>query len=96
MMRWNPYEKVLNVSNVGSLQLLWSYNTGYSVESSPAVENGLVYVGSDDRNVYALNARTGALLWSYPTGDGVGYSSAQNINTMQARADQGDFIMYSS
>ena len=32
--------------------------------------NGVVYVGSDDDNVYALNASTGAQLWSYPTGDG--------------------------
>ena len=28
--------------------------------SSPAVANGVVYVGSDDINVYALNAATGA------------------------------------
>ena len=36
--------------------------------SSPAVANGVVYVGSDDGNVYALNATTGAKLWSYTTG----------------------------
>ena len=36
--------------------------------SSLAVANGVVYVGSDDNNVYALNAKTSALLWSYPTG----------------------------
>ncbi len=34
------------------------------VYSSPAVANGVVYVGSDDDNVYALNASTGALLWN--------------------------------
>ena len=39
------------------------------MESSPAVANGVVYVGSDDGNVYALNASTGAKLWSYATGD---------------------------
>ena len=27
----------------------------------------MVYVGSDDNNVYALNAATGAELWSYMT-----------------------------
>jgi eukaryotic-like serine/threonine-protein kinase len=31
-----------------------------AVFSSPAVVNGVVYVGSDDHNVYALNATTGA------------------------------------
>jgi outer membrane protein assembly factor BamB len=28
----------------------------------------VVYVGSGDRNLYALNASTGAKLWSYATG----------------------------
>jgi hypothetical protein len=33
---------------------------------TPAVANGVVYVGSYDGSVYALNANTGAKLWSYP------------------------------
>ena len=41
--------------------------------SSPAVANGVVYVGSDDGNLYALNASTGAKLWSYATGDGCAF-----------------------
>ena len=58
---------------------LWSYATGNSVQSSPAVANGVVYVGSNDDNVYALNASTGALLWSYTTGGRV-YSSPAVAN----------------
>ena len=54
-------------------------HTGNYVDSSPAVANGVVYVGSDDRNVYALNASTGAKLWSYTTGDIV-YSSPAVAN----------------
>jgi len=38
------------------------------VDSSPAVANGVVYVGSEDHNVYALDARTGAKRWVYTTG----------------------------
>ncbi len=67
MKRWNPCEKVLNVKNVGKLGLEWSYTTGDGVGSSPAVANGVVYVGSDDNNLYALNAKTGKKLWSYTT-----------------------------
>ena len=48
---------------------------GY-VESSPTVTNGVVYVGSWDYNVYALNASTGAMQWNYTTGDGVAYLPA--------------------
>jgi hypothetical protein len=49
------------------------------VFSSPAVANGVVYVGSDDSNVYALNATTGAKLWGFTTGYWV-YSSPAVAN----------------
>ena len=52
----------------------WSYATGNYVLSSPAVVGGMVYVGSDDGNVYCLNGSTGTLVWSYITGGAV-YSS---------------------
>ena len=35
-----------------------------------------MYVGSDDNNLYALNASTGALLWKYATGGNVSSSPA--------------------
>ena len=37
--------------------------------STPTVANGLVYVGSADFKVYALNASTGSKVWSFTTGD---------------------------
>jgi hypothetical protein len=49
------------------------------VVSSPAVANGVVYFGDDINNVYALNASTGAKLWSYTTGYFV-YSSPAVAN----------------
>ena len=64
--RFNPCEKVLNVHNVEGLSLKWSYTTGGGVVGAA---NGVVYVGSNDHNQYALNASTGAPLWSYATGD---------------------------
>jgi glucose dehydrogenase len=62
MQRWNPYETVLGVNNVGSLVRKWSYATGVEVDSLPTVANGVVYVGSADNKLHALNATTGALL----------------------------------
>jgi len=62
--RLNPYENVLNPKNVVNLDVKWSYDTGNVVYySSPAVVNGVVYVGS--YYLYALNAHTGAKLWNY-------------------------------
>ena len=44
--------------------------------SSPTVANGIVYIGSGDQNVYALDAGTGALRWTFATGDVVHASPA--------------------
>src|ERR1700691_3556891 len=68
--RWNPYENQLGTSNANELRLDWSYATANMVSSSPAVADGVVYVGSNDGNVYALDAKTGANLWSFTTGGG--------------------------
>ncbi len=64
----NPYERILNPTTVGGLKKQWAYNTGSSVTSSPAVVGGVVYVGSDDGYMYALDAATGAKQWAYWTG----------------------------
>jgi len=55
-------------------QLNLSYANRGAVYSSPTVTNGIVYVGSYDHNVYALNATTGAKVWNYSTKSHV-YSS---------------------
>ncbi len=47
-----------------------------SVQSSPAVADGKVYVGSREGKVYALDASTGAFIWSYTTGNEVQSSPA--------------------
>ena len=57
------------------LQLMWRYKTEDAVDSSPAVVDGYVYVGSNDDHVYCLTD-TGELVWRYKTGDDVWSSPA--------------------
>ena len=57
------------------LELLWKCKTGGYVHSSPAVSEGVVFVGSDDDYVYALDADTGAVKWKYKTGGYIWSSS---------------------
>jgi len=81
MKRWNPCEKVLKVNNVGELNLIWSYTMDGHVSSSPAVVNEVVYVGVGGNvwgNLYALNACTGALLWSFATNGEVSSPAVAN------------------
>ena len=50
--------------------LLWQYSTGNPGELvivSPTVADGVVYAGSDENLVYALDAETGEVLWKFET-----------------------------
>jgi len=69
---------------------VWNYTTGSYVDSSPAVANGTVYVGSDDNNVYALNAATGAKLWNYATGSAVFSSPAVSNMVVYVGSNDGN------
>jgi outer membrane protein assembly factor BamB len=63
----NPYENVLGAGNVAGLHVHWSLLTGSVVRTSPAVASGKVYVPCANA-LCALDADSGALDWSYPTG----------------------------
>ena len=41
-------------------QTLWTFTVANAVKTSPAVVDGIVYFGSDDGYVYALNAANGS------------------------------------
>jgi len=68
---FNPYENVLNASNASNLRLAWSFAARAGLLAPPSVAKGVVYVGSIDHNVYALDAATGTKLWNFTTGDEV-------------------------
>ncbi len=74
--RNNPYEHIISPSNASRLSKQWSHQTGLFIRSSPVVANGLVYVGSDDHSLYALDASTGQKRWSFQTSDTIKSSPA--------------------
>jgi outer membrane protein assembly factor BamB len=86
---YNATESTIGVGNVGSLVEKWTATTGGAVYSSPAVVNGVLYVGSYDNKLYAFDAngkancsgtpKTCAPLWTAPTG-GLVYSSPAVAN----------------
>ena len=77
--------------------LLWTVDTDNAVMSSPTVVDGTVYVGSNDSNLYALDAETGDREWAFQTGamvessptvvDGTVYvgSNDSNLYALDAR-----------
>jgi eukaryotic-like serine/threonine-protein kinase len=45
----------------------WTFHTHGEVISSPAIVKGVVYVGSNDGNLYAIDQQTGSEKWNFPT-----------------------------
>ena len=50
---------------------LWSFACEDEVRGTPAVSQGVVFIGCYDNNLYALNASDGKFLWKYATEGGV-------------------------
>ena len=74
--------------------LKWSFPTGATVFSSPAVgADDTVFVGSTDSNVYALNGATGAKKWSFAAGTYVSSSPAIGADGT-VYIGSGDFNVY--
>ena len=64
--RYYPNSQI-NRANVARLRPAWIFQTDVmeSIETSPIVVNGTMYVTTSYDHVYALDARTGEQLWHY-------------------------------
>jgi eukaryotic-like serine/threonine-protein kinase len=49
-------------------RLVWKFETGAAVHSTPAVSRGVVFVGNDDGHLYAVDIRSGRQRWEFTTG----------------------------
>ena len=61
------------------------------VLSSPAVAEGVVYIGSADHNLYAVNASDGALRWKFATRGAVNSSPAVSDGLVYVNSLDGTF-----
>jgi outer membrane protein assembly factor BamB len=68
---WRMYSRTLDNSryypakiDISHFGLLWSYDLGSNIEVTPAIAEGIVYVGNNKTNIYALNATTGSKIWN--------------------------------
>lgn len=66
--------KTAGVEELGGVA--WRFRTEGVVRSSPALADGVVYVGSSDGILYALDAGSGRKLWAFDTGAPVASSPA--------------------
>jgi eukaryotic-like serine/threonine-protein kinase len=80
----NPYEYVLNRDNAGGLRVKWAQDVNAGMYSSSVVANGVLYVARNDDDLggslLALNAITGAEIWSLTPPDYVVFSGSVVAN----------------
>jgi alcohol dehydrogenase (cytochrome c) len=66
---------LINPSNVSQLKPAWTFHTGYlndpnmSMEMTPIVVDGMMFVTTGDDDVFALNPTTGKQIWHYHPSD---------------------------
>jgi outer membrane protein assembly factor BamB len=69
VFRGNPQQDGVSPEKLpDKLVELWKVTTGESVEGTPAIADGVVYVGSLDQHVYALGLKDGTEKWKFKAG----------------------------
>lgn len=68
--RGNPQLQGVAPGQIGiKPTLAWTFATKDEILSSPAIADGMVFIGSTDNSVYAIDQATGGKRWSYATQD---------------------------
>src|ERR1051326_5028080 len=67
--RYSPLAQI-NRSNVAQLDVAWTYDTGESgaMQTQPVVIGDVLYGYTPTHKTFALNAATGAPLWTFDAG----------------------------
>lgn len=89
--RGDPYNQ--GVGKSGPIDISsprWIYETGDAVQSSAAIADGKVYVGSNDQNLYCLDAYTGEKIWNFTTEYKLRSSAAVADGKVFTGADDGN------
>src|SRR6266403_4651467 len=89
--RFHPARQI-GRDNVKNLRVAWIFQTDVkeSLETSPIVVNGVMYVTTSFSHVYALNAQTGEELWHYkhPLGPITTYCCVPNNRGVAVSGDK--------
>ena len=78
MFRCNiSHSGIYNTVGVEKLpSVKWKFKTGGKIFSSPALYEGITYIGSGDSCLYAIDIKTGTQVWKFATGGEVHSSPA--------------------
>jgi polyvinyl alcohol dehydrogenase (cytochrome) len=69
---YNSSESKIGVSNAASLNTAWAFTTGGDISAIPAADGTTVYVPDWAGNLYAVDQKTGNMVWSHKISDYTG------------------------
>jgi outer membrane protein assembly factor BamB len=78
---WNQFRGNAQLTGIAdtappaTLSVKWTYDAGDAIDSSPAIADNVVYIGSAKGELLAIDLATGKLRWKYATGSSIGESS---------------------
>ena len=75
------------------LELRWKIKIGNSGISAPIIDSGILFVGSDDNSLYAIDIRSGKLKWTYSTLGKVYTPAAKNGVVFAASFDNNIYAL---
>lgn len=54
-----------------SIKPIWTFECEDEIRGTPCINNGTIYIGAYDNNLYAVNGQDGRFLWKYPSEGGI-------------------------
>ena len=85
---------LLHVSANQFVEQAWYTSTGSPVESSPAIANGIAYVGNDAGTLSAIQTSNGAPAWTYNTPSGAPIHSSPAVDGSLVLFGSNDGTLY--
>jgi outer membrane protein assembly factor BamB len=101
---FNPFETVVSPASVSGLSVRWTGATGIPIRSSPAVVNGIAYIGSDGLYAFSAGGTTGCAgtpktcqpLWRGITTAQIESSPAVAGSVVYAGSNDGELYAFSA
>src|SRR5262245_33372310 len=74
------------------LETVWTFEAGTGIESSPTISQGIVYIGSLDGNLYAVDLDSGKLKWKFQATDEIKSSPSISADSVYFGDEKGSFF----
>jgi glucose dehydrogenase len=96
--RFSPLTQITR-DNVGQLKPIWAMSTGGNfggLEATPLFRNGVLYFSADYGRVFAVDARSGAMIWHYEPKYDEGFQSVLCCGPIHRGVALKDDLLYAA